>query len=100
MHPEEYRKLAARDQLHWFYRGKRAIARRWIQSYAKLHARALLLDCGRGVGTWLVEMAGRCRVAGIDDRPDSIATGSAQVIAKGGAVRCAAVNRTPQAYRT
>ena len=89
MHPEEYRKLAARDQVHWFYRGKRAIALRWIQSYAKLHARDLLLDCGFGVGTWLAEMAGRCRVVGIDDHPDSIAIGSAQVMAKGGAVLCA-----------
>ncbi|PYX87749.1 MAG: hypothetical protein DMG67_18675 [Acidobacteria bacterium] len=100
MHPEEYRKLAARDQVHWFYRGKRAIALRWIQSYAKLHARDLLLDCGFGVGTWLVEMAGRCRVVGIDDHPDSIAIGSAQVMAKGGAVLCAEVNRIPLADGT
>src|SRR5438876_12081827 len=100
MHPEEYRKLAARDQLHWFYRGKRAMALRWIQSYATLHARDLLLDCGFGVGTWLAEMAGRCRVVGIDDHPDSIAIGSAQVMAKGGAVLCAEVNRIPLADGT
>src|SRR5437764_15087174 len=95
MHPEEYRKLAARDQVHWFYRGKRAIALRWIQSYAKLHARDLLLDCGFGVGTWLAEMAGRCRFVGIDEHPETIAIGSAREMAKGGTALSAGVIRMP-----
>ncbi|UCG32168.1 MAG: class I SAM-dependent methyltransferase [Phycisphaerales bacterium] len=72
MNPEEYQKLEALDREHWFYAGKRAIVRHWIDRFAALTPDSLLVDGGVGTGTWLAEMRHTCRVLGIDDHDESL----------------------------
>jgi ubiquinone/menaquinone biosynthesis C-methylase UbiE len=69
----EYEKLNNIDVNHWFYRGKRAIVRHWIERFRPLGANDLLVDAGMGTGTWLIEMAGNCKVLGLDDHDESLA---------------------------
>ncbi len=73
MNPAEYANLRRVDEEHWFYRGKRDIVRYWIDRFIKLQRNDLLIDAGMGTGTWVVEMAARCRVIGIDDHNESLA---------------------------
>ena len=54
MNPDEYKKLWQVDQEHWFYRGKRAIVRYWIDRFIRLQSADLLIDAGMGTGTWVV----------------------------------------------
>lgn len=86
MNPEEYERLAAIDREHWFYRGKREIVRHWIERTLDLRADDLLIDAGCGTGTFLVEMASRCRVLGLDDFAESVALARPRVEAVGGQV--------------
>ena len=86
MNPDEYQKLWQVDEEHWFYRGKREIARRWIERFIQLKPDELLIDAGMGTGTWAVEMAARCRVLGIDDHDESLALAAPRVQAAGGRV--------------
>lgn len=86
MNPEEYARLDNIDRGHWFYRGKRAIVRHWIERYLPLRPDDLLIDAGMGTGTWLVEMSDACRVCGLDDHEESIALARPKIEAKGGQV--------------
>ncbi|HVS15679.1 MAG TPA: class I SAM-dependent methyltransferase [Thermoanaerobaculia bacterium] len=86
MNPEEYERLAAIDRDHWFYRGKREIVRHWIDRCVELGRDDLLVDAGCGTGTFLVEMAERCRVLGLDDFAESLAIARPRVGAVGGEV--------------
>jgi SAM-dependent methyltransferase len=86
MNPDEYAKLDRLDRRHWFYRGKRAIVRSWISRYLKLTADDLVIDAGCGTGTFLAELAGTCRVLGIDDHAESIALARPRLEAGGGGV--------------
>ncbi len=72
MNPAEYERLERIDRQHWFYSGKRAIVRYWLERYASLAPGDLLVDAGAGTGVWLEEMALRCRVLGIDDHEESL----------------------------
>jgi SAM-dependent methyltransferase len=86
VNPEEYERLAAIDRDHWFYRGKREIVRHWIDRCVDLGPNDLLVDAGCGTGTFLVEMAERCRVVGLDDFAESLAIARPRVEAVGGRV--------------
>ena len=86
MNPDEYEKLRRVDQEHWFYRGKRAIVRHWIERFIQLRPDDLLIDAGVGTGTWAAEMAQHCRVIGIDDHDESLALAGPLLQAAGGRV--------------
>ena len=86
MNPDEYAKLDRLDRRHWFYRGKRAVVRSWIDRHLHLRPDDLLVDAGCGTGTFLEEMAGRCRVLGLDDHAESIALAGPRLGAVGGRV--------------
>ena len=57
MNSEEYTKLDQLDRRHWFYQGKRAIVRHWVERQLSLTAEDLWVDAGCGTGTLLVEMS-------------------------------------------
>ena len=84
MNSSEYANLDRLDRVHWFYRGKRAIIRHWIDHFRGLRRDDLLIDAGMGAGTWLVEMSGSCRVLGLDDFAESLAIASPRLEAVGG----------------
>lgn len=86
MNPDEYTKLDRLDRVHWFYRGKRRIVRSWVGRYLKLGADDLAIDAGCGTGTFLAELAGTCRVLGLDDHAESIAIAGPRLAAAGGGV--------------
>lgn len=95
MNPEEYAKLDRLDRAHWFYAGKRAIVRHWIDRYITLEPADLLIDAGMGTGTWLVEMSARCRVLGIDASEESLALARDRVRAAAGEVLQSTLDRVP-----
>ena len=85
MNSEEYSNLSQLETEHWFYRGKRAIVRFWIERYLKLTEHSLLVDCCAGTGIWALEMSRDCKVLAVDDYEESIAIarqnlGAARVI--------------------
>ncbi len=84
MNSSEYANLDRLDRVHWFYRGKRAIVRHWIDRFRGLGRDDLLVDAGMGAGTWLVEMSGSCRVLGLDDFAESLAIAAPRLEAVGG----------------
>jgi SAM-dependent methyltransferase len=86
MNPAEYAHLDRLDRRHWFYRGKRAIVRHWIARHLALGPDDLLVDAGCGTGTFLEEVAGTCRVLGLDDHAESIAIAGPRLAAVGGQV--------------
>jgi SAM-dependent methyltransferase len=86
MNPAEYANLDRLDRRHWFYRGKRAIVRHWIDRHLALGPDDLLVDAGCGTGTFLEEAAGTCRVLGLDDHAESIAIAGPRLAAVGGRV--------------
>jgi SAM-dependent methyltransferase len=86
MNPEQYARLDQVEREHWFYRGKRAIVRHWIERYAPLTRDDVLIDGGCGTGNWLVEMSSRCRVLGLDSFPESVALARPRLEAVGGSV--------------
>jgi SAM-dependent methyltransferase len=86
MNSQEYAMLDQVDREHWFYQGKRAIVRHWVQRYLSLQAEDVWVDAGCGTGTLLVEMSAQCRVIGLDDHSESIARARPRVEAVGGRV--------------
>ncbi len=72
MDAAEYANIAALEQEHWYYSGKRRFARAWIQR-ARPPARGdLLLDCGAGTGLFAKEMERDCRVMVLDDHEEAL----------------------------
>ena len=86
MNTEEYTKLDQIDRRHWFYSGKRAIVRSWIDRHLTLQLDDQLIDAGCGTGTFLEEMASTCRVLGLDDHFESIAIAGPRLAAVGGGI--------------
>jgi SAM-dependent methyltransferase len=86
MDPHEYEKLEALDRAHWFYRGKRAIVRHWIDRYVSLGPNDVLIDGGTGTGTWPVEMSRRSLVIGLDDHEESLTLARPRLEGVGGVV--------------
>lgn len=72
MNTSEYAKLSAVEERHWFYSGKRAIVRHWLQRAGPLKASDLLVDCGAGTGRFVEEMTSVCRAIALDDHAESL----------------------------
>lgn len=72
MDPAEYRKLAAIEADHWYYAGKRAIVRHWLEQVRPPTPADRLLDCGAGTGRFAAEMANRCQVKVLDDHAEAL----------------------------
>ncbi|GIX03455.1 MAG: type 11 methyltransferase [Planctomycetaceae bacterium] len=84
MESQEYERLATVELQHWFYRGKRAIVRHYIQRYRPLGPDDLLIDAGTGTGLWPYEMSRYCRVVGLDDHEESVALARPRLASVGG----------------
>jgi 2-polyprenyl-3-methyl-5-hydroxy-6-metoxy-1,4-benzoquinol methylase len=72
MNTAEYTKLAQVESEHWYYAGKRAFVRAWIQRARPPQPTDLLLDCGAGTGLFAEEMASHCRVMVLDDHEEAL----------------------------
>ncbi len=72
MNPEEYERLAAIEQHHWFYQGKRAIVCGWINRFLRLQPHHHLLDVGTGTGLFVEEFQKTCRATGVEASPRAL----------------------------
>lgn len=72
MDPAEYANLAAIEQEHWYYSGKRRFVRDWILRVRRPQPTDVLLDCGAGTGLFAQEMSANCRVLVLDDHEDAL----------------------------
>lgn len=72
MDPAEYDNLAAVEERHWYYEGKRAAVRSWLQRTAAPGPDRVLLDCGAGTGRFAKEMEADCRVLVLDNHEESL----------------------------
>jgi len=72
MNAEEYANMERQEDHHWYYAGKREIARAWLRRAGPPRAGDLLLDCGAGTGRFAQEMAADCRVLVLDDHEESL----------------------------
>ncbi len=72
MNAEEYANLDRMEATHWYYAGKRVIARRWLELAGPPRADQVLLDCGAGTGRFAQEMESACRVMVLDDHEESL----------------------------
>lgn len=72
MNAEEYANMERLEDLHWYYAGKREIAREWLRRAGPPRAADLLLDCGAGTGRFAKEMESACRVMVLDDHEESL----------------------------
>src|SRR5437868_1768435 len=84
MNPSEYVNLERVERDHWFYQGKRAIVRHWLDRTLRLGADDLLVDAGCGAGAFLAEMSGTCRVVGLDSSALSMEIAAARLGPAGG----------------
>ncbi len=73
MRPEEFAALARVEERHWFYSGKREIARRWLARLGALGHDRLVVDVGAGTGLFAAELRHRCRVVAVDPDPTALA---------------------------
>jgi SAM-dependent methyltransferase len=72
MNAEEYANMERQEDAHWYYAGKRVIARGWLERVGPPRAQDLLLDCGAGTGRFAREMEARCRVMVLDDHEEAL----------------------------
>jgi SAM-dependent methyltransferase len=72
MDAAEYDNIAALEQAHWYYAGKRRFVREWIQRGRPPRATDTLLDCGAGTGLFAKEMEAHCRVLALDDHAEAL----------------------------
>jgi len=72
MNAEEYTNMERQEDRHWYYAGKREIARAWLHRAGPPRATDLLLDCGAGTGRFAQEMAADCRVMVLDDHEEAL----------------------------
>ena len=72
MNADEYANLDRVEADHWYYAGKREMARRWLARARPLAPTDRLLDCGAGTGRFALEMTGLCDVTVLDDHEESL----------------------------
>ena len=72
MNAAEYTNMEQQEDRHWYYAGKREIARTWLRRAGPPGANDLLLDCGAGTGRFAQEMAADCRVMVLDDHEEAL----------------------------
>jgi SAM-dependent methyltransferase len=72
MDPAEYANLDAVELTHWYYAGKRALVRWWLERAGPPRRDQVLLDCGAGTGRFGLEMQERCRVLVLDDHEEAL----------------------------
>ena len=72
MNADEYANLDRVEVDHWYYAGKREIARRWLERARPVGRSDRLLDCGAGTGRFALEMAPLCDVTVLDDHEESL----------------------------
>jgi len=72
MNPAEYANIAALERRHWYYAGKRAVVKGWLNRVARLQPGHTLLDCGAGTGLFAEEMSACCRVMVLDDHEEAL----------------------------
>jgi SAM-dependent methyltransferase len=72
MDPAEYANLAAVEQEHWYYSGKRRFVHDWILRARPPRPEDVLLDCGAGTGLFAQEMESACQVLVLDDHEEAL----------------------------
>lgn len=72
MNADEYSNLERVEGDHWYYAGKREIARRWLARARPMASQDRLLDCGAGTGRFAEEMAKQCEVTVLDDHEEAL----------------------------
>lgn len=72
MDAAEYDNIAALEQEHWYYSGKRRFVRDWIRRVRPPRRDDVLLDCGAGTGLFAKEMEADCRVMVLDDHEEAL----------------------------
>jgi ubiquinone/menaquinone biosynthesis C-methylase UbiE len=72
MNPAEYDNLDAKERTHWYYAGKRAMVRWWLERCGPPRPEQVLLDCGAGTGRFALEMQAHCRVLVLDNHEESL----------------------------
>ncbi|MEO7700418.1 MAG: class I SAM-dependent methyltransferase [Opitutus sp.] len=72
MDPAEYANLDAVEPTHWYYAGKRALLRYWLEKVGPPKAADVLLDCGAGTGRFALEWQDRCQVLVLDDHEEAL----------------------------
>ncbi len=72
MNAEEYANLDRVEARHWYYAGKRELARRWLERARPILLADRLLDCGAGTGRFALEMEPRCHVTVLDDHEEAL----------------------------
>lgn len=72
MNADEYANMERMEGTHWYYAGKREIARGWLQRVRPPAATDTLLDCGAGTGRFAREMEAHCRVLVLDDHEEAL----------------------------
>lgn len=72
MNSDEYDNLVRVERHHWFYTGKRTIARWAIDTFGSKADRPTLFDCGAGTGAFAAEMVSTHHVSVMDDHAESL----------------------------
>lgn len=72
MNQVEYANMERMEDAHWYYAGKRDIAREWLRRAGPPRPQDLLLDCGAGTGRFAREMEAHCRVMVLDDHEEAL----------------------------
>jgi SAM-dependent methyltransferase len=72
MNAGEYANLDAVERTHWYYAGKRAMVRWWLDRVGPPQPSQVLLDCGAGTGRFALEMEAQCRVLVLDDHEEAL----------------------------
>jgi ubiquinone/menaquinone biosynthesis C-methylase UbiE len=72
MKSEEYANMERMEDAHWYYTGKRDMARGWLLAARPPDPGDLLLDCGAGTGRFAKEMESHCRVMVLDDHEEAL----------------------------